>query len=560
MSTQQLANQSNPPTQKEHIVAYLEIMDCENKMQNPQDSDLLLAQLAWIYNDVMKWPEQVKAGGHSDITVKIFSHNVLISMETGDDNHYPDNCYTVAKFCAIFQTMALTYGLFLHGAITVGKFASGKLQPDEKDNQAFFVYGEALVNAHSIAIASSLPRIIIDKCIFRNASPEDLLKNETLAEMYLQDEDGEYFLNPFRAFKSFKTEYKSFITNIIKEIREILLSEYAKTLFDKNISAGKHYFTLNLFNKFCSQQKEHESLQIPVKFFDIPWQALNKPRAELKTILDKKPPQSFTPPQQSRHIVAVLDFLGASNKMTSSADSDDFLRTIGDIYAEMTNFILANNMFNAWFAQTKTNEIKVQIFSDNVVLAKEYQKDTFVADCRDIFFTCSLFQICALMYQIPLRGAITCGNFCKNELFVYGDTFVKAHKMESQMAIYPRIIVDKDILALSNEISKINAVSWDKETTLIKQDFDGEWFVRYSYCSPSSGKQSFSWETLVKMRYGIIKAFESSPRNPSVRQKYCWLAKNFNEFCKEYACDDLAIELNVNGEPLILENIEVSHE
>ena len=59
------------------------------------------------------------------------------------------------------------------------------------------------------------------------------------------------------------------------------------------------------------------------------------------------------------------------------------------------NTILANNMFNAWFAQTKTNEIKVQIFSDNVVLAKEYQKDTFVADCRDMFFTCSLFQICA---------------------------------------------------------------------------------------------------------------------------------------------------------------------
>ena len=41
---------NNPPTPKEHIVAYLEIMDCENKMQNPQDSDLLLAQLISLTN------------------------------------------------------------------------------------------------------------------------------------------------------------------------------------------------------------------------------------------------------------------------------------------------------------------------------------------------------------------------------------------------------------------------------------------------------------------------------------------------------------------------------
>lgn len=551
MSIQSSSPQSNPPVQKEHIVAYLEIMDCEKKMQNPQDSDVLLAQLAYIYNDMEKWPDRVKAGGHPDIEVKIFSNNVVIAMEIGDDDHYPANCYSVAKFCIGFQTMALTYGLFLHGAITVGKFV-------DKEHQSLFAYGEALVKAYSLtAENAALPCVVIDNCIFRNASPEELLKNETLAEMYLRREDGKYFLNPFRILNSLKKDFRERSLSILQEIREMLLSEYAKTLIDKSISSEKHYFTLNLFNKYCSNHEEYENLQVPVEIFDTPWVMPNKPRAELKTILDKKPPQSFVQPQQSKHIVAVLDFLGASNKMTSSADSDDFLRTIGDIYAEMTNFILANNMFNAWFAQTKTNEIKVQIFSDNVVLAKEYQKDTFVADCRDMFFTCSLFQICALMYQIPLRGAITCGNFCKNELFVYGDTFVKAHKMESQMAIYPRIIVDKDILALSNEISKVNAVSWDKETTLIKQDFDGEWFVRYSYCSPPSGKQSFSWETLVKMRYGIIKAFESSPRNPSVRQKYCWLAKNFNEFCKEYECNDLAIALNANGEPLISKNYEV---
>ena len=44
---------NNHPTQKDHIIAYLEILDCEKKMQTHQESDLLLAQLAYIYNDVI---------------------------------------------------------------------------------------------------------------------------------------------------------------------------------------------------------------------------------------------------------------------------------------------------------------------------------------------------------------------------------------------------------------------------------------------------------------------------------------------------------------------------
>ena len=248
--------ENNPPTQKEHIVAYLEILDSEEKMKNLQESDLLLAQLAWVYNDVMKWPDQVKAGGHPDITVKIFSHNVLIAMETGDEDHYPANCYSVAQFCATFQTMALTYGLFLHGAITVGKFV-------EKEYQSLFDYGEALVNAYKLTTKDSvLPRIVIDKCIFRNASPEALLKNETLSEMYQHSEDGIYFLNQFCTFKSFKKQYTQRIPQILTEIREMLLSEYAKTLMDTSISSEKHYFTLNQFNKYCSNHKEYEHLQI----------------------------------------------------------------------------------------------------------------------------------------------------------------------------------------------------------------------------------------------------------------------------------------------------------
>ena len=510
MSTQQPANQSNPPTQKEHIVAYLEIMDCEKKMQNPQDSDVLLAQLAYIYNDMEKWPDRVKAGGHPDIEVKIFSNNVVIAMEIGDDDHYPANCYSVAKFCIGFQTMALTYGLFLHGAITVGKFV-------DKEHQSLFAYGEALVKAYSLtAENAALPCVVIDNCIFRNASQEELLKNETLAEMYLQDEDGKHFLNPFRIFKSFKTQYKNFITRIIKEIREMLLSEYAKTLIDKSISSEKHYFVLNQFNKYCSNHKEYGHLQIPIEIFDTPWVMPNKPRAELKTILDKNPPEIFTPPRQNEYIVAHIDFLGAAQKMTSPEDSDDFLGKIYEIYTkglELLNKAEKNGL----------PPLDIKIFSDNIVIAlrTDYNIDKW-SNYSLLARACIMFQILALSRNLVFRGAITIGNFYIDDTFVFGEAIARANKLE-EAAKFPRVIVDaEDAINILKVAGKFKG--------LLKQDKDYRYFV-----SPFSiNNDEFSEDDIIsylKNARKFICAEYSESENQGVKEKYHWLANQFNEYC-----------------------------
>ena len=536
MSTQQPANQSNPPTQKEHIVAYLEIMDCENKMQNPQDSDLLLAQLAWIYNDVMKWPEQVKAGGRSDITVKIFSHNVLISMETGDDNHYPDNCYTVAKFCAIFQTMALTYGLFLHGAITVGKFASGKLQPDEKDKQSFFVYGEALVKAYELTISSELPRITIDNCIFKKSSPEDLRQNQSLSEMYFRSEDGRYFLNPFCSFKFFKKQHTQHISQILNEIREMLLSEYAKTLVDKSISSKKHYFTLDLFNKYCNHHKEYVHLQIPVEIFDRPWKTPNKPRAELKTILDKNPHSSFVPPQQSEYIVAHLDFLGAKIKMVSPEFSDVFLGKIYEIYTKGLE-LLKKAEKNA------LPPLKVKIFSDNIVIAlqADYNIDKW-SNYSLVARACIMFQILALSRELTFRGSITLGDFYIDDTFVFGEALVRANKLE-EIAKFPRVIIDTDELCKNLSVA-------DNFKGLLKQDKDKQYFIS-PFCINDNVPVQDIAEYLEHAKKFIMTEYSAS-ETQGIKEKYHWLASKFNNFCEDIKRDECKILINDEGE-LVME-------
>ena len=540
MSNKPTPTQSNSPTQKEHIVAYLEIMDCENKMQNPQDSDLLLAQLAWIYNDVMKWPGRVKAGGHPDIEVKIFSNNVVIAMEEGDNDQYPTNCYSVAKFCIGFQTMALTYGLFLHGAVTVGKFASGKLQPEEKDNQSFFVYGEALVKAYSLTNENTtLPCVIIDNCIFKNASPEELLRNETLAEMYLRREDGKYFLNPFRILKSLKKDFQDRSLNILQEIREMLLSEYAKTLIDKSISSEKHYFSLTLFNRFCIKHKEYEHLQIPVEIFDRPCVTPNKPRAELKTILDKRPPQSFVPPQQAEYIVAHLDFLGAAKKMRVTGESDKFLWQIDTIYSAALEM-------KKRLAKLGLNKIETKIFSDNIIIAKKTNNpQCSISEFIEVQTFCRMFQTYALIFGAIVRGAITQGKFFMDNTFAYGEALCKAYNLEAKAAVYPRIIVDPAMFS-GIKIDDLNLEG-------LKRDQDGLYFLdNFDFLEKHFSDKEFP-VVFEKTRATIIAEYKKilNLQKLDLIAKYHWLANQFNEYC--YANNH---PFSINLDKLTLEGVK----
>ena len=254
--------------------------------------------------------------------------------------------------------------------------------------------------------------------------------------------------------------------------------------------------------------------------------------------LINQPPEQL---KQTPHIVAFLDFLGAEQKMRTPHESEIFLTTIQKIYDSAMDVISLNNAF------TK-DIVKVQIFSDNIVLAKEYEGDLTFQKCQDIFYICSTLQMCALAEKAPLRGAITHGNFCKSKLFVYGEALVKAYEMESSIAIYPRIIVDKSIISISGEMQQFKR--YGLTTNLLKQASDGEWFVNYMFFKLPSGNCSLSLNMLKLMKQGILSGFMRKNQSPKVIQKYCWLANNFNDFCTECEYNDQKIRLNANGEPL----------
>jgi hypothetical protein len=77
----------------------------------------------------------------------------------------------------------------------------------------------------------------------------------------------------------------------------------------------------------------------------------------------------------------------------------------------------------------------------------------------------------ARQFECLIRGAVTSGPLYHSGGIVFGQGLVKAYEMESQMAKYPRIIVDDNLLIGTT-------VGSDSEASMFP-DTDGRWCIDY---------------------------------------------------------------------------------
>lgn len=210
---------------------------------------------------------------------------------------------------------------------------------------------------------------------------------------------------------------------------------------------------------------------------------------------------------ETRHIVAVLDLLGAS-EMIMDENSEAVMNVI-------------SNMFKAaesrWprleHAPVILHNIKCVSFSDNIALALELpedlSKEEMNASIESFIAYISVFQSGLLKKKFLFRGGIAIGQLYMNPNinFVWGKALVEAHLLEEKSAIYPRVV-------LSNQFLNLDLPS----TTRIIKDFDGMYFVDYF----SKVKEKFpKWiENSQKMIKDNYAKYAGKER---VLQKYAWL-------------------------------------
>jgi len=245
--------------------------------------------------------------------------------------------------------------------------------------------------------------------------------------------------------------------------------------------------------------------------------------------------------------VAYLDIIGFKERVRETKKSRESLNTLIKVLK-----------INSIFTQSgtkKTSDGKLDIrsffFSDSFVFMMKMEKKNL----HNLFLIVRYLQDILWKDGLCLRGAIVKGPMywpeSVKENIILGTAMLKAYKLESKVAIYPRVVITK---SLFEYIEKNNVKTWSNRdegdivlTDFIKKDKDGIYFFDIlnseitrkkgeSIFLNNDGSFSIGWDINDRNNYdGIVNTVKGLIENgiknedETVRQKYEWLNSYLNE-------------------------------
>ena len=173
-------------------------------------------------------------------------------------------------------------------------------------------------------------------------------------------------------------------------------------------------------------------------------------------------------PELKNYYIAYFDILGY--KAFFEDEKNDHHKFLQDILAMVDD--VKNNLEDA--EKYYIEKIQFRVYSDNFLFYFEEEKQEKFADFNALSSLAALLSSIQIKilekYSILIRGAITKGEFFADKDIVFGQALIRAVELENSVAVYPRIIVDKNIFPLE----KVHLVIWKN---VIIEDADKECYV-----------------------------------------------------------------------------------
>lgn len=165
----------------------------------------------------------------------------------------------------------------------------------------------------------------------------------------------------------------------------------------------------------------------------------------------------------TKHIIIYFDILGYQERIKENQNL--FLHEIDNIINVTFNNI---DLLNCYF-----KDINYKVFSDNFIITLPL-KNNLILDLENLsalsFIIGIIENLFIETFQIFIRGCIHIGDLLINNNYVFGSGLVEAYNYENQQAIYPRIIISKEVLDYINYENYTSNLTIDKLKGLINTD------------------------------------------------------------------------------------------
>ncbi len=225
------------------------------------------------------------------------------------------------------------------------------------------------------------------------------------------------------------------------------------------------------------------------------------------------------PKEYSEKYLAFIDILGF--KEIVSTRSSEWI--INNIYNEIRKIevLIHGSLLKNLLPQSTCELLEFVFISDSIIIS--IPKDLPLA-LETLVSTCLMMQKMFLHKEHPIlmRGAITMGDYFHYDQMTFGPALSNAYILESSIAIFPRILIDKSV--------KIHEICNQKDTltkAFCIQDTDGYEFL--DYVNFTLAFISDRYKECLHIRIFIEQRMHEYLGVERIFQKYAWLAEKFNK-------------------------------
>ncbi|WP_107928757.1 hypothetical protein [Neisseria animaloris] len=223
-----------------------------------------------------------------------------------------------------------------------------------------------------------------------------------------------------------------------------------------------------------------------------------------------------------------LDVLGFSQQIEKSYQEGIEDLTLREFYS-----IFQKNLGKIKSLETESSYFHLKTFSDNVLLVH-----TPFSDDLEFEFASIMWSLREYQFQMALRGLFVRGGFTFGPLFlsedtVYGKALLDAYKLESEIAINPKVVLSEEVKSLVHEHIRYyaNGDAPQKEAVLV--DADGSYFINYlAECFLDEDEERWlDAKSLMLHKEQIEIGLRKFNSKSQIFSKYVWLAAYHNYFC-----------------------------
>lgn len=248
-----------------------------------------------------------------------------------------------------------------------------------------------------------------------------------------------------------------------------------------------------------------------------------------------------------KRAVAFLDVLGFQNKLkefeneasqfyddfTSDDDSDDNGDEIigGRIfYSQKANDFIET--FNKAISKLDTEKFSYYLFSDNICITAKNIGSNGEKSLIELLLVISELYFEFVQKGYFLRGGVDYGLFIDKATIALGNPLATAYKLESSLAVFPRIILSNDFVKqlsyyVTEEIFEIDSIL---NSSLIKISCEIQYLNIFNHIFKVEDKEDF----FEKYNYYISENLLFNKQTENIYLKYKWLADEFNAFIETY--------------------------